>query len=608
MNVRKVSEMDKALRRAELRAEWAKRARVDPIAFLEFILRTEKINPKTGKQERIRLADMQVEMVEFCLKNRRGVIVASPKVGKSQLITIGLTLWIAGRDKAFRSAIGSLKQDFATYFTSQIKEHVESNEDLHLVFPHMRPMPGRWSVEKLYLDRDGARVVHPTWRAVGAETGQQGTRVVVNALDDVQDQESTDTEARSDKTLRWIYAGESRMDKLSGDYDLADHAFGSRGYDDERVEDAEVVDFGEDAGPSKIEISKRAGYRWLITNALRPYDAAHKLVSEDEWAYHEARVRDAKTGKTRLPAVYSQADIDNYSKKNAARDLDTQVKVAGEQLIQEAWIQAAKLMGSGLTLTPQLAPEVAQQIREMGGRIVSGVDLASRKNKKSDHTVFWVALVAPLTLFRRLVAAERFQGLNSMLPGHTLLTRPLWIERRKMHSPEIREALYRLDAAFCRPVWVVENNGAQDYIRQDIMVERRDITVFPFYTGAIKNDPEQGVEGAICNDMAAGLYIIPSMPMPGSPETLVCEPVVEQWVQEMRDFTRGAHTGDSLMASWFVREHVFSRPAQTRGVGSIDTSSTISLSPLASSEPGATPKTPEQAEVDDRVRRRFGFG
>lgn len=602
MNVRQVSEMDKALKRAERRAELARRARVDPVCFLEFILRTEKINPKTGRQERIRLADMQVEMLEFCLQNRRGVIVASPKVGKSQIITIGLTLWIAGRDKAFRSAIGSLKQDFATYFTSQIKEHVESNEDLHLVFPHMRPMAGRWSVEKLYLDRDGARVVHPTWRAVGAETGQQGTRVVVNALDDVQDQESTDTEARSDKTYRWILAGESRMDKLSGDYDLADHAFGSRHFDVvDDDDDGVVIDFGENASPIGGDCSKRAGYRWLITNALRPYDAAHKLVAEDNWAYHEARVRDAKTGKTRLPAVYSQADIDSYSKKNAPRDLDCQVKVVGEQIMQEAWIHAAKVMGTGLTMKPMLPPEIVTQIREAGGRIVGGIDLASRKNKKSDHTVFFIALVASVALHRRMVAAERFQGLNTLLPSHTLMTRPLWIERRKMHSPEIREVLYRLDAAFCRPTWVVESNGAQDYIRQDVMVERRDITVFPFYTGAMKNDPEQGVEGATANDLASGLIIIPSMPLQGSPETLVCEDVVEEWCQEMRDFTPGAHTGDTLMASWFVREHVFSRPAQSRGVGSIDTSSA----------PGpalGAPRTPEQADIDERVRRRFGFG
>ncbi len=624
MNVRNVAEINLALKRAELRAEMARRARRDPIAFLEFILRTEKINPKTGKQERIKLADMQVEMVEFCLKHRRGVIIASPKVGKSQLITIGLNLWIAGNDRSYRAANGSLKQDFANFFNAAIKEHVESNEDLHLVFPHMKPAMGKWSVEKLYLDRAGARVVHPTWRAVGANTGQQGTRVTVNCLDDIQDQESTETEALSDKTLRWIYAGESRMDKLSGDWNLADFAFGHRGFDevdddrdDEGEAEQEVVDFGEDAGPLKTDVNKRAGYRWLITNALRPYDAAHKLVAEDGWALHEATVRDQKTGKTRLPAVYSQADIDSYSKKNAPRDLDCKTKTAGTQIFAEAWIQAGKQLGSGLTLTPRLDPEVVRQIRELGGRIVGGVDLASRKNKKSDHTVFFVALVGPVSLFRKLVAAERFQGLGSLLPSQTLLTRPLWIERRKMHSPEIRECLYRLDAAFCRPAWVVESNAAQDYIRQDVMVERRDITIFPFYTGALKNDPEQGVEGAIGNDLASGLIVIPSMPLPNSPDTLVCEPVVEEWVQEMRDFTPGAHTGDSLMASWFVREHVFSRPAQGRGVATIDTSSTptpglgVTGSPLHSHlrEIGAlTPKTaPTQADIDEQVRRRFGF-
>lgn len=953
MNVRDISAMDKAMKRAELRAEWARRARTDPIAFIEFITRTEKVNPKTGRQERIRLADMQCEMVEFCLKHRRGVIKASPKVGKSQIITIGLTLWIAGKDTAaFRCAIGSLKQDFAMFFTSAIMEHVESNEDLHLVFPHMKPAEGKWSKEKLYLDRGDARVVHPTWRAVGATTGQQGTRVVVNVLDDIQDQESTETEALSDKTLRWIYAGESRMDKLSGDLDLSNYSFGNRRFDELYEDEAEDewTDFGESCEPLRGDINKRAGYRWVITNALRSYDAAHKLVSDDGWPLLEAAVRDAK-GRTRLPQVYTQADIDNYSKVNASRDLDCKTRVEGEQLFHEAWIQAAKKLGRGLALRYRLSLPEIEFIRNNGGRIICGVDLASRKFKKSDHTIFFVMLIAPRAFYRRWFMSERHDDIESLLPPTAEMMMPLWIERRKMHSPEIRQCLYDINDRF-RPTFVVENNGcfpagtqvltqhgyrdivsiepgdvvlthlgrwrrvvrcttrlhlgelvtirasgslpirttpnhgfwskssgrvkggrgapdvgkhrpvgepawiasgdlsagangeahyvseptprwpermaeievrkrdatrsvaitedlaiaiglylaeghsthaqvaftlhsqethlrefvvnvlgsvftarsleramsercvrvtfnsvelaralkacgtsdrkampwdwmgwplstriavvrgwmmgdasllynngkvsslvgstisrnlalqiqstlaeaglrptiapsiapskrrasvidgrvvksrdgfrislnrddaaqlmtfcntgverthwrrtidnssrlsgsrrindgtcvwsklggvsrepwngqvynleveddhsyvvegvavhnSQDYVRQDIIVERRDIQIRPFHTGPLKNDPEQGVQGGMCNDLSAGLIIVPSMPLETSLDTLVCEPEVERWLAEMREFTRGAHTGDSLMASWFIREHVFSTP------------------------------------------------
>ncbi len=627
MNTRDTADRDRAMRRAEARIEWAKRARTDPVAFIEFVIKTERVNPKTGKQERLRLADMQVEMVEFCLKNRRGVIKASPKVGKSQIITIGLSLWIAGKDPSFRCAIGSLKDDFALFFTGAIKEHVESNEDLHLVFPHMRPAPGKWSIEKLYLDRGDARVVHPTWRALGANTGQQGTRVLVNVLDDIQDQESTETEARSDKTLRWIYAGESRMDKLSGDWSLADFAYGERRFDDERQPTTPVevppepddVDFGESADAIKTDISKRAGYRWLITNALRPYDAAHKLVAEDGWALLEAPVRDPKTGKTRLPAVYTQDDIDHYSQKNAPRDLDVKTRMAGMQFFREDWLYRAKQLGAGLRMVSKLDPLVRQQISAAGARLVCGVDLASRKNKSSDHTVFFLALVAHRPFFARLFVQERFSAMDSLLPPTAQYTMPLWIERRKMHSPEIRQCLYRLNDAFGGGViFVVESNAAQDYIRQDVLVERRDIIIVPFYTGPLKNDPELGVEGGLGNDLEAGLVIVPSTPMPGSPETLVCEPAVEEWLQEHRDFVRGAHTGDSLMASWFVREFCFSRPVASHGSGILDTSPNHHQAPGA---PGASPlhdqlrqlgvlqskPNTSQAAIDEEVRRRFGF-
>lgn len=459
MNVQAISQMDRALKHAELRAEWAKRARTDPIAFIEFIIRTEKIDTKTGQQKRIKLAEMQEEMVEFCLKHRRGVIKASPKVGKSHIITLGLTLWLAGKDASFRCALGSLKQDFALFFTGAIMEHVEHNEDLHLVFPHMKPAEGKWSREKLYLDRGGARVVHPTWRAVGANTGQQGTRVIVNVLDDIQDKEHTDTELLSDKTLGWIYAGESRMDKFSGDMDLSDYTFGRRGYDDVNDEpDEDPIDFGGSISPVGTDIRFRSGYRWLITNALQPYDAAHKLVADDGWALLEACVAD-KDGKTRLPAVYTQSDIDNYSKVSASRDLYCKTRLPGEQLFREAWIHAGKILGKGLRLRPSLDVATIALIRNEGGRIICGVDLASRKNKKSDHTVFYVALIATRSFFRRWLLRDRYSDMDSLLPPNARMTLPLWIERRKMHSPEIRTMLYDINDRFHPDAFVVEDNG-----------------------------------------------------------------------------------------------------------------------------------------------------
>lgn len=560
MNVRQVSEIDKAFKRAELRAEWARRAQEDPVAFIEFITRTEKVNNKTGKQERIKLADMQVEMIEFCLKHRRGVIVASPRIGKSHIITIGLTLWLAGKDPAFRCAIGSLKQDMAMFFTSAIMQHVETNEDLHLVFPHMKPAEGKWSKEKLYLDRGDARVVHPTWRALGALTGQQGTRVIVNVLDDTQSQESTATEAESDKVLRWTYAGESRMDRFSGDIDLASFNYGNRKYDDFGYEDddKDESDFGESMGPRGGDTNKRAGYRWVVANPLQPYDLAHKLVSDDNWALHEAAVVDSQN-RTRLPAVYPQSDIDCYSKVSFDRDLKLRLRTPGTQLFREELLLAAKRMGRGLRLRHRLEPELVQKIRDTGGMIVCGVDLATRKNKKSDHTVFFVKLVASRAFFRKLLLSEFYSDMDSLLPQQALMSMPLWIERRKMHSPEIRQMVYDINDRF-HPTFVVESNAAQDYIRQDILVERRDIRIFPFHTGPLKNDPEQGVAGALVNDLDAGLTIIPSTAMDTSPDALICEPEVERWVAEMREFVHGAHTGDTLMADWFTREWCFSNP------------------------------------------------
>jgi len=176
---------------------------------------------------------------------------------------------------------------------------------------------------------------------------------------------------------------------------------------------------------------------------------------------------------------------------------------------------------------------------------VTGVDLGIGEKKGSDLTVFFTVLVWP-------------DGTRQVLE----------IEAGRYPGPVIVQKILKKQDAFRSRV-IVESVAAQRYIvqfaNQASGVGR--IPVVPFATTA-KNkwNPQFGVE-SLGVELSNGAWLIPC-----SVDTGLGQPEIEAWISEMLNYQPDQHTGDRLMASWFVREHVrrvLARGGQKKGNGSV---------------------------------------
>lgn len=272
----------------------------------------------------------------------------------------------------------------------------------------------------------------------------------------------------------------------------------------------------------------KGGVVIILTNAWHPEDAAHVLEKEgwpcvripvideegtpswpDKWP--EDRIAEARVdlGPLEFARAHlckardegeSPFDVDAMKRaRELAQDLDLVYSLKGFDLPPRCWV-------------------------------FHGVDLAVTKKKKSHLT-----------------------AIVTVLLWEDLSRQVLWVESGRWSSREIRDHILDHEKRY-GGTFIVENNAAQRWIfdiimnQDDLPPEERQLpTLVPFTTGKNKAHPQYGVEG-LAVEISANKWLIPET----GPEKAAQD--VEELVGEMLYYTRGAHTGDRLMACWFARE------------------------------------------------------
>jgi hypothetical protein len=481
------------------------------VVFAEYVLKDEM----TGGP--IKTQDLQVEWHDGIEQHDRIVIITSPECGKTQQVTIGQTLWRLGRaPDTFRGILGAKTKDVAgSKFISSVMKYVTGSREYQRVFPGVRrgkpwsPKEGM-TVERRPGEFDPAK--DPTLQATGPDGSVLGSRATWACFDDLIDIENTRTEYRSDKVLMWILLQvETRMSHVRGD---------GTGINGKMV---------------------------LLCNAWEEYDAGHKLAEQYGWKLLKTPIARPETatpehphGLTRWPLVWPQERVDTWPPATVGRVIHTAARAPGDRRFKLEWIRGCKRLGRGLVM-----PHAIERM-PTGCFTACGVDLGTRKKsrrrkKDPDLTVFYAGIVGP---------AEAFGIDPTLLPHRKDLIVPLCIEAGRWTSPEIKARLESIyDRYGCK--FLVEDNAAQVYLVDDLHLDRPDIVVEPFTTDKDKWHPEFGVEG-IAIEMSMQMWAIPSEP---DEDGLLRSPdEVEEWVGEMLGFNPDAHTGDRLMASYFLRE------------------------------------------------------
>lgn len=462
-------------------------AREDCALFCELVLRDEE----TGQP--IEMTAMHLEWHHAANQGQNLIIWAFPESGKSQMMSIGRTLWLLGKNPRLRIAILAAAERQVKKLIASLRRHIESNTVLHKIFPDLK-RGDLWTDNAISVQRPGI-IKDPSVQAISPSGAIQGARVNVLIIDDVLVEENTRTAYQRDKIATWIRVSAfSRLSRKS-----------------------QVV---------------------MLANAFHPDDFAHQLARLGWWA-KKYPVLDEQ-GKPTYPQRWPMERIERVRSEELgptefARMMLCQARADEDARFQAGWIDQCKLRGRGYPMPRTLEAfvgwvgpvfwdkrEIEWQFKPRikfppGFIALTGVDLGVSQRDAADPSVLFTILLWP-------------DGTRQVID----------VRRGKWQSPAIIKNVLEVHEAY-GSVFLVENNAAQEYLVQWIVAEHPDIVIKGFRTGKNKRDLAYGVE-SIAGELEDQKWLIPSA-KDGS-----VHPNVRVWEQEMLYYAPDGHTGDVLMA------------------------------------------------------------
>jgi hypothetical protein len=412
-------------------------------AFIEYALSHEK----TGK--RLQNAAHHVEWQAFLDANDRAVLWAPVEHGKTQQIAIGRVLWLLGNDPSRRLALVSNTSSQGAKLIASIKAHIERNERVHEVFPHLRQSPHEedpWHATAITVER-ATIAKDPSVQALGVGGPIVGSRLDGAILDDVLDFENTRTADQMGKLEDWF-----------------DSTLSTR-----VVEGGFIHAINTPWHPEDLShrLAKRPGYQSrrysAIENPSDPPDLWRPLWPE-------------QFSVERLKLIQSGTTGPNFSRKYLC-----EVRSDSASRFSQAWLDSMVSAGRGWG-TYRRAPV-------SGGKLwpcFTGVDLGIGESAQHGLTVLFTIALEPTGRRRRIVVE---------------------IQSGRWTAPEIVSRLQDVQARY-QSLILVESNGAQKFLVQ--FASDRHLPVRPFFTTAQNKFSESfGVE-SLAVEMRNNLWVVPS--------------------------------------------------------------------------------------------------
>ncbi|MBD3291591.1 MAG: hypothetical protein GF393_01595 [Armatimonadia bacterium] len=551
--------------KAKVRAavEWllwrASASRADVKEFFTFVMREEH----TGKPVRC----MPHQRVLFDFWQAHPQCVTRMPVGSSKTFCLGTwTLWQLGRDPTERGAVVSATQNQASKPLAMVRDHVETNVRLRMVWPKLRKSRRRtdpWTEHAITVERPPG-IRDASLRAVGIDGALPGSRLSFCNVDDILTRENTYTKQSRTKVHEWFDSTAlSRLDDDDSRCAVTNTAW----HPDDltfRLEEAGWPTLSMDAEGNVWITNSDEWDTDDIRPAWRTPGEYHRLTAHDDPAYaehagEEEQVEALRATREELgldgvaePVVYSflcaaglaplreewvdeqervplwperldRAHVEQLKRKHLPHRYNQlyrqKCRDDATARCKSEWIEQCK------------DPSVALASKYEGsGLTVTGVDLAVGKNEASDFTAFFT--------FEQLANGKR---------------RILDVEFGQFDAPTIVQKVIDKAHAY-RSIVRVENNAAQDYILQFARAQNASVPVKAHATGRSKAHPEYGVESIFVELMNAA-WVIPC------DRRRRVQVAVQRWIDECLQFTPDGHTGDVLMACWLAKE-------QARALGS----------------------------------------
>lgn len=467
--------------------------------------------------------------------------------GKSSHLSIAYPLWEIAKNHNVRILIVSSTQQIAKSFITEIVGHIEGNEAYKTwaqiidsqrlgVIPKKRKYKQQeenWAGSSIVINREELRLKDPTINAVGLFGSILSKRADVVIVDDLVNQQNSETEDQRQKIKDWVYTTLMPVLVPGGRFIYLGNTWHHSDLVADFLKDPKF-DYRKKLSAIQKESERPDLWdKWaaIILEEGKPIEERKRSAN----LFYEENVAQMELGvKVLWPERYSYRDLFMIRLSNSyafERMFQCDPSNRPDQRFQEAWLEQAKYKGRVLKLQEEPRDGLIMDMT------ASGLDLAISEEELADDT-------ALLTLDRVRI------GNGEIRPGDYIV-RNIW--RGKFTPNQVREEVKR-HWAVVRPVGIrVETVGYQEAMKRDL--EESGVPVTGYHTGGEKRDSAIGVNSlAILAEQ--GKLVIPYDV--ADPRTVrLCS----QLVNEMRAYPEG-HTGDSLMAMWFALSEIRDQTGQ----------------------------------------------
>lgn len=476
--------------------------------FFDFVMRHEKTNAP------LKCAPHQRLIFEFVAAHPRCVIRMPVGTSKTYLMS-ALTMHLLGEDPTSRGSFVSATQEQAKKPVSMVRDYIDASAELRLVFPRLQKSPRKtdpWTQDTIVVARP-AGIRDPSLRAVGLDGAIDGSRLNWIVVDDILNRENTSTKAARMKVREWFDSSVlSRIDPDGGrivvtntPWHLEDLTFGleKSGWPTITIGvsgDIELTNCDDFDSDEIVPCAKKGDVYRLAAHAEPKNDRGYVIeyttpLWPDRYPWDE--IESIRNDSGHALQKFNQL----YECKCRAEET-AKCKVE--------WIDRCKERGAG----------IAPSSRYNGTNLtITGVDLAVGRGSQYDMTALFTF-------------EQREDGSRLILD----------VEFGQYDAPTIVNKIIGKHEAY-RSLIMVENNAAQDYIRQFVLARNLSIPIKAFTTGRNKAHPEYGIEGLFI-ELQNGAWIIPCS------TTGTTSPGIARWVEECLYYQPEKHPGDVLVASW----------------------------------------------------------
>jgi phage terminase large subunit-like protein len=171
------------------------RWRADPNEFIEFCL-----GDATGAP--LRQAAIHRELQAFLTAHRKALVELPRDHGKSTQVC-GRILWELGHDPGLRVKLVCSSDALARDRTRYLRDAIESNRRVRLVFPHLRP-GAPWMAEAFAIARPGD-TIGASVVALGVGSAATGARADLLVCDDIVDVKAVHSAAERERVARTFH-------------------------------------------------------------------------------------------------------------------------------------------------------------------------------------------------------------------------------------------------------------------------------------------------------------------------------------------------------------------------------------------------------------------